>query len=180
MERVLLAKLANHGHHIAEAYCLSNPAEVWGMRALAGYRGLQEQIICWGCVDFSNLSLIHCIPFLQPSSKQTGAEVRKKAILSHTQMDSANVKSAEKLKGTYVFEGVPTWHLLLKLFLQLLASTYGLLVSGKVRKLLQSGVWEVLWEVLTTALVGREQLLKKHTVKYWGRPCSARQAFFSN
>ena len=75
-------------------------------------------------------------------------------------------KRGRQTDNAYIFERVPTCHLLLKLFLQFFASTDGLLVSGKVRNLLEPGVCEVLREVLTTALVGREQFLKKHTVKY--------------
>ncbi len=70
-------------------------------------------------------------------------------------------KKLKKPNEAYIFERVPTWHLLLDLLLQLLPSTYGLLVSGKIWNLLEPGVCEVLRKVLTTALVGWEQLLKK-------------------
>lgn len=45
---------------------LSNPAKVWGVRALAGQAGLQEHWICSHWLDFSNLSVIHCALLQEP------------------------------------------------------------------------------------------------------------------
>lgn len=54
---------------------------------------------------------------------------------------------------------VAAGHLLLELFLQLLAGTDGLLVAGEVRQLLQPGVGEVLRKMITAPFVGRKKLL---------------------
>ena len=63
--------------------------------------------------------------------------------------------------STHLSDGILTRHLLLELLLQLLAFPDALLVAGKIRQLLQPGVREVLWEVLTAPLVGWEQLLRQ-------------------
>lgn len=60
----------------------------------------------------------------------------------------------------YVFEVVPASHLLLQLFLELLAGPDALLVPGEVGQLFEPGVGEVLREVLTASLVGGEKLLR--------------------
>ena len=72
-------------------------------------------------------------------------------------------------KLPYIFEGLSAGHLLLQLFLELLAGADGLLVTGEVGQLLQPGVREVFGEVLAAPLVRRKQLLQhKRTgrVKY--------------
>lgn len=74
-----------------------------------------------------------------------------------------HTKGSKMGNKAYVFKRFSTGNLLLELFLQLLSSTYWLLVPGKVWKLLEPGVCEVLGEMLTTAFVGREQLLRECT-----------------
>lgn len=54
---------------------------------------------------------------------------------------------------------VAAGHLLLELFLQLLASANGLLVAGEVRQLLQPSVGEVLRKMIAAPFVGRKKLL---------------------
>lgn len=54
---------------------------------------------------------------------------------------------------------VAAGHLLLELFLQLLAGADGLLVAGEVRQLLQPGIGEVLRKMIAAPFVGRKKLL---------------------
>lgn len=54
---------------------------------------------------------------------------------------------------------VAAGHLLLELFLQLLAGADRLLVAGEVRQLLQPGVGEVLRKMIAAPFVGRKKLL---------------------
>lgn len=55
---------------------------------------------------------------------------------------------------------VSAGNLLLELLLQLLAGTDGFLVTGKVSKLRQPGVGEVLRKMLAAPFVGRKEFLR--------------------
>lgn len=67
----------------------------------------------------------------------------------------------------HLFLRVPARHLLLELFLQLLAGSDRLLVPGKVGQLLQPSIGEVLRKMLAAPFVGREEFLfqRNHTYK---------------
>lgn len=62
--------------------------------------------------------------------------------------------------NTYILEWISPWHLFLKFFLQLLPSSYGLLIANILRKFFQSCFSEVLREVFNTLYVGWEEFLK--------------------
>ena len=78
----------------------------------------------------------------------------------------------------YIFQRFAAQHLLLELLLQLLSGTDRLLVSDEVRELFEPSVGEVLAEVLTAALVGWEQLLRK--LKQLQFDTTLRSKVFSN
>lgn len=62
-------------------------------------------------------------------------------------------------QSSHLLLRVAAGHLLLELFLQLLAGANGLLVAGEVRQLLQPGISEVLRKMIATPFVGRKKLL---------------------
>lgn len=67
--------------------------------------------------------------------------------------------NASPRQPSHLLLRVAAGHLLLELFLQLLAGADGLLVAGEVRQLLQPGVGEVLRKMIAAPFVGRKKLL---------------------